>query len=193
MEKDKVRLADLDINEKQKQFCREYILDWNASRAYAKVYKPEGESTARVQGCLLLTNPNIKRYIEYIQSRLEEVSGISRLKVLQEYANIAFSSMGSYHNTWITKAEFENLTDEQKSCIQEISTKVNKIMVDGGQVGEAEFVKIKLYDKQRALESISKMLGYDAPQNINITHSSKPTIIIGKVENEEMDGVIGEV
>lgn len=192
MEKTKVRLADLDLNEKQKQFCREYILDWNATRAYDKVYKPEGKDTAGVNGHMLLKNTKIREYIEYIQNRLEEVSGISRLKVLQEYANIAFSSMGHYHNTWITKEEFENLTDEQKSCIQEISTKVNKIVVNGEQVGEAEFVKIKLYDKQKALESISKMLGYDAVQTINVNHSTKPTIIIGKIEESD-DGNIGEV
>jgi hypothetical protein len=44
------------------------------------------------------------------------------------------------------------------------------------------------------IETRAKILGYEAAQNFNINHiSTKPTIIIGKVENEEMDGVIGKV
>jgi hypothetical protein len=34
---------------------------------------------------------------------------------------------------------------------------------------QVEFVKIKLYDKQKALDSISKMLGYDSASKIDLS------------------------
>lgn len=181
-----------ELNEKQKQFCREYIKDWNATRAYDAVYKPEGKDTARVQGCLLLTKPNIKEYIKYVQSKLEEISGISKLRVLNELANIAFSTMGHYHNTWISKKEFDELTDEQKSCIQEVYTRVRRVKIGEEGYMDLEEVKIKLYDKHKALESISKMLGYDEPTKVSIV-SSKPTIIFGDDDTEGINEDTEEV
>lgn len=185
---EKISLKKLPLNENQKSFCREYIVDWNATRAYHKVYGGESNEATRVKASQLLTNPNIKAYITYIQDRLEEASGISRLKVLQEYAKMAFSSIAHYHNTWIEKNKFEDLTDEQKAAIQEISTKEVKLYSDGEEIGIQEYVKIKLYDKQKALEAISKMLGYDAPLRVRLEQTTKPTIIFGdEKETEEKD------
>ena len=41
------------------------------------------------------------------------------------------------------------------------------------EVIEEDWVKIKLYDKQKSLDSISKMLGYDAPTKIEIESNEK--------------------
>lgn len=46
--------------------------------------------------------------------------------VLSEFAKIGFSSIAYLHNTWIERAEFDKLTDDQKSSIKSISTKVLK-------------------------------------------------------------------
>lgn len=53
------------ITDKQKQFIDEYLIDLNATRAYKAVYKNiKNDETARVNGCRLLTNANIKKYID---------------------------------------------------------------------------------------------------------------------------------
>lgn len=76
------------------------------------------------------------------------------------------------HNSWIDRVEFDQLTDDQKACIKSIQTKVEKRSYDD-EVRNVEMVKIELYDKLAALNSINKMLGFDAPAKVdaNVTMS----------------------
>ena len=59
-----------------------------------------------------------------MKDNLAETAGITALMIASEHAKIAFSSIAHLHNTWISLKEFETLTEDQKTCIQEISTKV---------------------------------------------------------------------
>lgn len=157
------------LTDKQKVFCREYIFDWNATRA-AKA-AGYSEDTAGSIGSENLKKPEIQEFIKEIQKDLEKASGLSRLKVLTEHKKIAFSSIASLHNTWITRVDFEKLTEEQKACIEEITTqtRIEKEFV-GKDIDpieiQVDYVKIKLYNKQKSLDSISKMLGYNEPEKV---------------------------
>ena len=164
-------MAKKKLTEKEKIFCREYVYDWNATRAYQTAYPNASKETAKVNGCRILTKANIQSEIERVQKDLEKIAGISRQKVLDEYMKLAFSSIAHLHNTWIERKEFESLTDNQKSCIAEISTQIRTVYeynpdAEKKEPLKVEFVKIKLYDKQKALDSISKMLGYNEPDKI---------------------------
>lgn len=171
-----------DLTEKQKIFCREYIYDWNATRA-AKM-AGYSESTAYSIGWENLRKPDIQAYITEIQKDLEKTAGISRLKVLKEHEKLAFSSIAHLHQTWITRTEFEKLTEEQKSAIAQIETQTRIEMRYDPVSGEDEpiqidFVKIKLYDKQKSLDSISKMLGYNEAEKLQLSVPEKQVIKIG--------------
>lgn len=165
-----------ELNENQKAFCEGYIFDWNGTRAYMAAYPKSSEAAAGVSAHDLLKNPKVKAYIDEIQKDLEKIAGISRLKVLQEHQKLAFSSIAHLHNSWITLNEFEGLTPDQKASIESIETKVIKTsVVREGQPEmdiETEYVKIKLYSKQKSLDSINRMLGYEAAQKIAITDES---------------------
>lgn len=53
------------MTDKQKRFADEYLIDCNATRAYKTAYpKVKSDEAARVNGCKLLTNTNIKTYID---------------------------------------------------------------------------------------------------------------------------------
>lgn len=152
------------LSEKEKKFCSEYILDWNQTRSYRVAYpNTTNDNSAAASANKLLRKPKIEAYIKHIKRDLEKQAGISRLMVINEFKKIAFSSVAHLHNTWITRKEFEQLTDEQKDCIESIDVKVSKNEESGY---ETEQVKIKLYDKQKALDSINKMLGYNEPEMI---------------------------
>ena len=157
------------LTAKQELFCYEYCIDFNATRAA----KSAGfsESTSYSIGARLLKNVEIQNRIKKLQLNLSETAGISALRVLNEHKKIAFSSAGDLRSGWIKLKDFENLTEEQKSCIQEVYTKSERRFEKVGEddvIVEEEWVKIKLYDKQKSLDSISKMLGYDAPQQIEL-------------------------
>lgn len=53
------------MTEKQKRFCDEYIKDLNASRAYKAAYpNVKNDNVAKAAGSRLLTNVNLREYIE---------------------------------------------------------------------------------------------------------------------------------
>lgn len=59
------------LTEKQQLFADEYIISLNATQAYKKAYPSvKKDSAARANGSKLLTNTNIKNYID---KRLEEL------------------------------------------------------------------------------------------------------------------------
>lgn len=187
LKENKALSDELELTEKQKAFCKEYIFDWNATRSYRAAYPDvNSDEAARSAASRLLTNVNVQEYIKEIQSDLEKLAGLSRLKVISEHMKLAFSSIAHLHNTWIERKEFEELTEDQKACIAEIDTKVRTEYVPDPQESKeripinVEYIRIKLYDKQKSLESISKMLGYDAPAKMQIDLGVKdmPDIII---------------
>lgn len=169
-----------DLTPKQKKFCEEYIFDYNGSRSARDA--GYSEDTAASIASENLTKPNIQAYIKELESDLAKTLGITKSRVLKEHSKLAFSSIAHMHNTWITRKEFEELTDDQKAAIQEISTQTRTERINKGtkdeEVMNIDFVKIKLYDKQRALDSITKMLGFDPAQQVvnkNINYNSEMT------------------
>lgn len=152
------------LTAKQRIFCHEYIIDWNATRA-ARV-AGYSESSARTIGCDNLTKPYITAYIDLIKNDIEKQAGISKLMVVNEHKKLAFSSIAHLHETWIDRRSLESLSKEQKDSIQEIETRVVKREVESNSTAEpivleVEQIKIKLYDKQKALEQLAKIMGYN--------------------------------
>lgn len=168
---------------KQERFCYEYCIDYNATQAAIRA--GYSEDTARIIGCENLTKPNIKNRISEMQKKLAETAGISALRILKEHERIAFSNAGQLRDGWISLKDFEQLPDSVKACIQEISTKTVKRSIGDDPV-EEEFVKIKLYDKQKSLDSISRMLGFDAPIKQELTGKDGKDLI-PKIDIEIID------
>lgn len=173
----------LPLNDKQERFCYEYCIDLNASKAAIRA--GYSENTARSIASNLLTKVNIKTRIKEMQDNLAETAGVTRLRVLNEHMKMAFSSIAHLHNTWIKRKDFETLTEDQKACIAEIDTKVKTEWEYDPDSKEkepisVEYVRIKLFDKQKALDSITKMLGFDAPTKIDATVNvpQLPNVII---------------
>lgn len=60
------------VTDKQRKFADEYLIDCNATRAYKAAYpRIKSDEAARVNGSRLLTNANIKTYI---QEQLDRIS-----------------------------------------------------------------------------------------------------------------------
>lgn len=162
------------LNASQEEFCKEYIFDFNATRAYQKAYPESSYESAMSSSCDLLRKPKIQDYIKTLQEDLEKQANISRLMVLQEHKKLAFSSMSRLHDTWITRKEFEELGEDERDCISEIQTRVVKKNIGTKQepeIVDVEEIKVKLYDKQKALDSISKMLGYNEAEKHAVSGS----------------------
>lgn len=153
---------------KQRKFCEAYLIDYNGTQAYMSAYKGvKSASVAAVCASKMLKKPNIQAQISDLERNLAKTIGVSPVKIALEYKKLAFTSIAHLHNTWITRKEFEELTEDQKSCISEISTSIRKV-ADEDTVIDVEYVKIKLFDKLEALKALRTMTGIDAPSKFEI-------------------------
>ena len=78
----------MKLNENHKAFCDFYIESLNATESYMKVYKCS-YNTARTNGARLLTNANIKNYIDEVMSAKDESRIASQDEILQILTDIA--------------------------------------------------------------------------------------------------------
>jgi phage terminase small subunit len=76
------------MTEKQKLFCDEYLKDLNATRAYKEIYKIKNDNSARALSSKLLTNINIKNYIDQKLEELESKKIADVKEVLQYFTSV---------------------------------------------------------------------------------------------------------
>ena len=180
--------AKQKLTPKEERFCYEYLANgFNASKA--ALLAGYSQKNARIIGFQNLTRLYIQIRIQAMKDNLAETAGISALMIAQEHSKIAFSDVASLHNTWIERKELDELTPEQKACIQEVSTKVTKVNTGGRDEpvwADVEYVKIKTYDKQKSLDALSNLLGYNAPVKSEITGKNGKDLF-NRLSDDELD------
>lgn len=156
---------------KQEKFCQKYVECGNAFEAYKFAFntKTKRDQTVYTDACELRKNPKISRRIEYLKNNLAEAAGITFLQILKEHQKIAFCDATKLRKGWMTLKEFEQLTPDDRACIKKIDTKQTKRMTADGEEVIDEYVKIECYDKQKSLESLANLLGYNHPSRVEVT------------------------
>lgn len=163
----------------QKRFCDEYLIDFNASRAYKTAYKScKSDLTARTNASKLLTKTNIQKYISEKQKEIEEKTEITQKKIIQELAKIALFNIKDIYNENGTLKKVTELDDDtakaisgvkilQKAGAMEISLSKTNDEIPLEHIPE-QTVEFKTNDKTRALELLGKHLGM-FKENVNLT------------------------
>lgn len=179
------------LSDKDKEFCREYIYDWNGRRAAQKVFGYKNEITAGNKASDILRRKRIHMYCDYLNENTEQIVGVSRAWVLEQHLKLVRSSIAHLHDSWITLRDFSELTEDQKFCIEEIVTQTRRETAEGENEDEeihidVDYVKIKLYNKQKSLDAITRMMGYDKAQRIDLT-SGGEKIGLGTTVNVQVN------
>ena len=81
--KEVVERLEKELKPEHDRFCREYIRDDNATRAYQRSYPNCSYETAMVNGCRLLSNAKIKERVENLRDARNKRLDISADKVLR--------------------------------------------------------------------------------------------------------------
>jgi phage terminase small subunit len=171
-----------ELNDKQKAFVQAYCYNWKRREAYMKVYDVKDGNVADVCASQLLSNPKIQRYLDYCRNHVEEMVNVSKAMMVAESLKIATSNIARYHDNWITLKEFNEISDDDKAAIQSIESETRTEVKDGLPV-KIDFVKIKLYNKQASIDSVNKMLGYNAKEVLDINVSRND---MAEVPTEEL-------
>lgn len=151
------------VDDRQLKFCEEYLIDFNATRAATVAgYSPK---TARFQASDLLTRPNIQAKIKEIAQKVMEETGDPKKRVILELQMIAFGDMKDFMEWKDGKIEWKDskLLGDKTRLVQEIAESYS---ANGGSR------KIKLHDKLKALEMLSKYYGLFKDQ---VEHSGEVT------------------
>lgn len=76
---------DNKLTDKQRIFASEYLIDFNATRAYKKAYpNVKKDETAKSSGSRLLTNVNVKNYIDEKMQGIED-KNIAKAEEVMQY------------------------------------------------------------------------------------------------------------
>jgi phage terminase small subunit len=183
MESENVKVNFDDLTGKQKRFCEEYVIDWNASRA--ALVAGYSEKTAYSIGNENLKKPEIQSYIEHIQKDLAKLCGVSAAMIINEAKKIAFANLSDFKEDWMTEKDFNQLTPEQKAALSEIVYE-SRITKEGTNT----IVKFKLHDKIKGMELLNKILGFNSPEKIDHSTLGKEltnttTVIVPDKETAE--------
>lgn len=164
---------------KQENFCNYYIETGSASEAYRRAYSCDNmkDSTIHRKAHEMLENGKITARVQEIQSRLKEQSDITKEEALKELSNIVrgrVTDVLTARGKTVTVKSLKDLPDEVVACIASVKS------VRGG-------VEVKLYDKVSAIDRLSRMLGWDAPKEIN------QKIDFEKLTDEEINKIINRL
>lgn len=145
----------------QKRFCDEYLIDFNATRAYKAAYKScRKDETANVNGSKLLRNTKVQEYIAEKQQEMQERNKITQDTIIQELAKIALFNIKDIYNEDGTLKKVTELDDDTAKAISGV-----KILQKAGAM---KIILSKTNDKTKALELLGKHLGM-FKENVNLT------------------------
>lgn len=167
------------LTAKQEVFCREYITDFNATRAAeAAGYS---KKTARAMGSENLTKPDIQKFIHSLtKPRLAKLD-ITADRIMQEYASMAFVNLndflrrnedGTLHVIdGMPSLDFTDATPEQIAGLAGFETIILPAM--GEDEPNPIKIKVKLGDKKGSLDVLAKRAGL---LKEHIVHSGEVTV-----------------
>lgn len=159
-----------ELTDKQWLFCMYYIKYYNATKAYQKAYECDYR-TANVNGSRLLVNASIREEVKRMQDIQAQTMMLDANSVLQKWVDIAFADIGDYIMFNKYSVSIKDLEEVDTSLITEASS-----TEDG--------VKIKLADKMKALDFLSKHRDLLGDNELKRLKEEKLKADIAKVHSE---------
>ena len=133
------------LNEKQRTFCEEYVIDFNATQAAIRA--GYSKKTAYQQGFKLLKKGEIKKLIASLKQKRSQDTNITAKTVLQKLQDILEADLTQIAGMSI---------DEVKKLPKEVRVLVKSFTITKstwGDDGEREVIKLVFMDKDKALEN----------------------------------------
>lgn len=155
--------SEQKLTKKQQIFVREYVVDFNGTRA--AVSAGYSKKTAEAAASRLLRNVKVRAAIDGDTAERCEKLGLEADSVLGELAKLGFANMLDYIKITDGEAyiDFSALNRDQAAAIQEITSETYR--EETGEYKEGKPVKrtvkrtkFKLFDKRGSLELLGRHL-----------------------------------
>lgn len=145
------------LTAKQIKFCEQWMLLGDKTKAAAAA--GYSRKTAAQIGYQLMQRPEIRAHIAELQQKTAELAGITRVMVARELKRVAFSDLSDFVEWGPQGVTLKAIDQVDTRAVAEVSETKSK--------GE-KTLKIKLYDKKAALDSLNKMLGFNEPERSKV-------------------------
>lgn len=143
------------LEEKQKAFCREYLVDLNGTQAAIRA--GYSKKAAKEQASRLLTKANIQAEIKLLVDAAAKRNDITVDRVLTELARVAFGDPRKFFDGQALK-DMKDLSDDDAAALSsiEVFEEFEGFGEERRMIGYTK--KIKFWDKVSALEKIARYL-----------------------------------
>jgi phage terminase small subunit len=141
-----------ELNDKQRRFCEEYLIDLNATQAAIRA--GYSQKTAYSIGDENLRKPEIKDLISKLKNSRSERTEITADMVIQELAKIGFADIKNYYEGDEAQKDITKLDNKLTAAVSSI-----KVTESSGKDWSKTTKEFKLHDKVKALEDLGKHLG----------------------------------
>lgn len=178
----------IDLTDKQIFFCKEYIIDLNATQAAIRA--GYSEDSASVEGSRLLTNAKVQNYVQHIKDQRSKRLEITADRIAAELSKIAFSDVRNIFGPDGQLIPIKQIDDETAGAISSVKSYENKVsdQEDGEQVVQGINREVKMHDKMKALELLGKHMGFFERDN----DQKKPVINTG-LQPDELSQVLDKI
>lgn len=149
-----------ELTAKQQRFVEEYLVDLNATQAAIRA--GYSEKTAYSQGQRLLNNVEIQKAVSEAQEDRSNRTQITADRVLQELARIGFSDLRNMltpNGSLLDPQDWDDDTAAAISSIEVVTNTGDQGKDEDGRKIVEHTHKIKVWDKNSALEKLAKHLG----------------------------------
>lgn len=144
-------------NKRHERFCKEYVLDQNATRSYAVAYNREHDESSRQSGARLLTHVNVKRRIKELESSIAKKHQVTVEECIQGWRNLAdfnIADIMEYDGTHAYVKDFSKIPREALDAVKSIET-VTRPEGDGSML----ITKMTFWDKTKARDALTRIAG----------------------------------
>lgn len=167
----KEEIEALDLNDRQKRFFDEYIIDLNGKKAGIRAGYSEKSSES--QASRLLSKAKVQPYLQHLKkevSKRNEISVDDIVKRLKEWLELDLT------------ATMDITVDEVKKLPLEVRQMVigHKVSTYTTELGINTTIELKFVSKEKVIDMLAKHIGfYEKDNKIKVEGIKMPDIVIG--------------
>lgn len=155
---------------KQEKFCNYYLECGNASEAYRRAYSCEKmkSETINIKASELLNSGKVSVRVKELQAALQSRSDLNKDEAVNILTNIARANV-------VDMLEIKRTKEYRIFLVKDLTRLPISFQLAIQSVKSTDKgFEVKMYSKIDALDRLSKMMGWDAPEKKDITSNGNP-------------------
>lgn len=171
-----------ELTQKQEAFCLAYIETGNASAAYREAYpvsRKWKDKSVWEKASVMLSGVKVQSRINDLRAEIAAATVVTEVRVIEEAARIGLFDPGSLFDEDGQMLPIKKMPPGVRAAIASIE--IEEIEVGGKAVGRVK--KIKLWDKNSAIEKIMRHLG-------SFWRDNKQKNLFDGVSRETVKGIV---